>query len=202
MNRKVAQSIPLALSFVALCSGAVMERPKAGKVEIMKSSEIKPGMKATAWTVFVGKEPEAVPVEIIGLWKNAWGPKQDIIVAKMGGKAQRTNVAGGMSGSPVYIDGKLIGAVALRLSVFSPDAICGITPIELMLEINELDQSRPSDARTPDKVTPRAQVAVPGELLGQAVVAGASPNLIRQAPLLTPIETPLTFSGFNDNVLR
>ena len=48
----------------------------------------------------------------------------------MGGKAVRTNVAGGMSGSPVYIDGKLIGAVALRLSVFSPDAICGITPIE------------------------------------------------------------------------
>ena len=81
------------------------------------------------------------------------------IVGKMGGKAQRTNVAGGMSGSPVYIDGKLIGAVALRLSVFSPDAICGITPIELMLEINELDQSRPSDARTPDKAAPRAQVS-------------------------------------------
>src|SRR6185503_16536777 len=131
-----------------------------------------------------------------------WGPKQDVIVGKMGGKAQRTNVAGGMSGSPVYIDGKLIGAVALRLSVFSPDAICGITPIELMLEINELDQSRPSDARTPDKAAPRAQVAVPSELLAQAVAAGASPSLIRQAPLLTPIETPLTFSGFNDNVLR
>ena len=48
-----------------------------------------------------------------------------------------------MSGSPVYIDGKLIGAVALRLSVFSPDAICGITPIELMLEINDYDESRP-----------------------------------------------------------
>src|SRR6476620_10634085 len=84
MNRKLAQSIPLALSFAALCSGAVMERPKAGKVEIMKSSEIKPGMQATAWTVFVGKDAEAVPVEIIGLWKNAWGPRQDIIVAKMG----------------------------------------------------------------------------------------------------------------------
>ena len=70
----------------------------------------------------------------------------------MGGKAQRTNVAGGMSGSPVYIDGKLIGAVALRLSVFSPDAICGITPIELMLEINDFDKSPAVDARTPDKV--------------------------------------------------
>ena len=81
-----------------------------------------------------------MPIEIIGLWKNVWGPRQDIILGKMGGKAVRTNVAGGMSGSPVYIDGKLIGAVALRLSVFSPDAICGITPIELMLEINDFDQ--------------------------------------------------------------
>jgi hypothetical protein len=168
----------------------------------MKSSELKPGMTGTAWTVFQGTEPEAVPIEIIGLWKNAWGPKQDVIIGKMGGKAQRTNVAGGMSGSPVYVDGKLIGAVALRLSVFSPDAICGITPIELMLEINGLDQSRPSDARTPDKGQTRAQVAVPSELLAQAVAAGASPNLTQQAPLLTPIETPLTFSGFNENVLR
>ena len=93
-------------------------------------------MKGIAWTVFQGTEPEAVPVEIIGLSKNMWGPKQDIILAKMGGKAARTNVAKGMSGSPVYIDGKLIGAVSLGLSQFSPDAICGITPIELMLEIN------------------------------------------------------------------
>src|SRR5579864_8491769 len=121
--------------------------PKAGKVEIMHLSDIKPGMKGTAWTVFQGTVPEAVPVEILGRWKNQWGPKQDIILAKMGGKALRTNVAGGMSGSPVYINGKLIGAVALRLSVFSPDAICGITPIEQMLEINDFDKSRPSDAR-------------------------------------------------------
>jgi hypothetical protein len=178
-----------------------MRRPTAGKVEILKSSELKPGMKGTAWTVFTGSEAEPVPVEIVGLWKNAWGPRQDIILAKMGGKAARTNVAGGMSGSPVYVDGKLIGAVALRLSVFSPDAICGITPIELMLEINEFDRSRPTDARTPGKIQARQQVAVPSELLAQAVAAGASPNLPAQAPLMVPIETPLTFSGFHDSVL-
>ena len=90
-----------------------------------------------------------------------WGPRQDVIIGKMGGKAERTNVAGGMSGSPVYIDGKLIGAVALRLSMFSPDAICGITPIELMLEINEFDKSRPADARTPDKA-PAARIRQSG----------------------------------------
>ena len=73
-----------------------------------------------------------------------------MILAKMGGKAKETNVAAGMSGSPVYIDGKLMGAVALRDEPFSPDAICGITPIESMLEIEEFDKSRPADARTPD----------------------------------------------------
>src|SRR5262245_12804459 len=188
---------PLSLCFALLAVGLGTTasaqtpslRPKAGPVAIMKSSELKPGMKATAWTVFEGSVPEAVPIDIVGLWKNAWGPQQDIILGKMGGRAKITNVAGGMSGSPVYVDGKLIGAVALRLSVFSPDAICGITPIELMLEINDIDQSRPSDARTPDKVQPRQQAAVP-------------PDLIRQAPMMIPIETPLMFGGFHPNVLQ
>ena len=76
-------------------------RPKAGKVDIMPESQIKPGMKATAWTVFQGTEPEPVSIEIVGVMKNQWGPKQDIIVGKMVGKAIRTGVAGGMSGSPV-----------------------------------------------------------------------------------------------------
>jgi hypothetical protein len=195
-------SILAVVSVVSVAAGAELEPPKAGKVQILKSSELKPGMKATAWTVFEGNKPEAVPVEIVGLWKNAWGPKQDIILAKMGGKALRTGVAGGMSGSPVYVDGKLIGAVALRISVFSPDAICGITPIELMLEINDYDESRPADAKAPDKLQARNGIEVPGQLLSQAVAAGASPNLPRQTPLMVPIETPLVFSGFNDNVLK
>jgi hypothetical protein len=203
MNTRLAAILFIAAGCLPLPADSTsLQRPRAGKVEIMKASEVKPGMKGHAWTVFQGTEPEAVPLEIIGLWKNQWGPRQDIILAKMGGKAARTNVAGGMSGSPVYIDGKLVGAVALRLSVFSPDAICGITPIELMLEITELDQSRPADARTPDKVAPRTEVQVPSELLAQAVAAGVSPNLPRQAPLMTPIETPLVFAGFHENVLR
>ena len=192
-------AILLGFAAVALpvyAGDAPLARPVAGKVEIMRLGEIKPGMKGTAWTVFQGTEAEPVPVEIVGLWKNAWGPRQDIILAKLGGKAIRTNVAGGMSGSPVYVGGKLIGAVALRLSVFSPDAICGITPIELMLEINDFDHSRPEDARTPDKVQARGpEVSVPGELLGQAVAAGAS-------PMMVPIEAPLVFSGFTESTLR
>ena len=163
-------------------------KPVAGPVAIMKSAEIKAGMKGTAWTVFEGMEPEAVPVEIIGLWKNAWGPKQDVILAKLGGKAARTNVAGGMSGSPVYVDGKLIGAVALRISVFSPDAICGITPIEHMLEINEIDSTTPPSPKTPQSATARAELSVPESILGSG-------------PRMVAIETPLTFSGFHQQSL-
>ena len=167
-------------------------RPKAGKVEIMRLKDVKPGAKATAWTVFQGTEPEPVPIEIVGRWKNQWGPDQDILICKMGGKAIRTNVAGGMSGSPVYIDGKLVGAIALRLSTFSPDAICGITPIEEMLEINEFDQSRPQEARTPDKLVAANSGAAPASL----------GNAILENPVMVPIEAPLTFSGFHENVLR
>src|SRR5580658_11281764 len=150
MQKFAALAVALACSSLLL-SAQEPTRPKAGKVEIFKESDLKPGMKGVAWTVLAGAEPEAIPVEILGVLKNQWGPKQDIILGKMGGKAIRTNVAGGMSGSPVYIDGKLVGAVALRFSVFSPDAICGITPIELMLEVNDFDKSRPSNARTPGK---------------------------------------------------
>jgi hypothetical protein len=204
MNKRLAVAVFTAVSlFCSVMYGdAVPVRPKAGPAEIMKIGDVKAGMTGTAWTVFTGSEAEPVPVEIIGVWRNAWGPKQDIILGKLGGKAQRTNVAGGMSGSPVYVDGKLVGAIALRISVFSPDAICGITPIELMLEINDYDNTRPVDAKTPDKVQARAGLEVPGELLTQAVSAGSSTNLLAQNPIMTPIETPLAFSGFHENVFR
>src|SRR5262245_8446604 len=186
-----------------LAADAPPARPTIGKPELMPLSEVKPGMKGTAWTVFQGTQPEPVPVEILGRLKNLWGPNQDVILAKMGGKAVRTNVAGGMSGSPVYINGKLIGAVSTRISVFSPDAICGITPIELMLEINDFDQSHPDDAKTPGKVRARnREIEVPNDVLAQAVAAGALSNLPSQAPMLTPIDSPLVFAGFQDSVLR
>lgn len=188
-------------SVVVAGSDPIPPRPRAGPVEILRTAEIKPGMKGYAWTVFEGAEPEPVPVEIIGLWKNVWGPKQDIILAKLGGKARETNVAGGMSGSPVYVDGKLVGAISLRMSVFSPDAVCGITPIELMLELSDFDSSQPQDARTPDRawVPP---LEIPSELLARAVQAGAVPPSTLETPALVPIETPLIFSGFHDTVLR
>ncbi|MCC6262876.1 MAG: hypothetical protein IT169_04795 [Bryobacterales bacterium] len=178
-----------------------MEAPRAGAVEPFPLDQLKPGMQATAWTVFLGNEAEAVPIEIIGLWKNAWGPRQDIILGKMGGKAAETNVAGGMSGSPVYIDGKLVGAVSLRLSVFSPDAICGITPIAQMLEINEFDETLPPGAKVPEKAVTTAGLDLPEGLARQVMAAGFRADSPLAGAQLTPIETPLAFSGFTDDTL-
>ena len=171
---------------------AEMARPQAGPVEILKLDQVKPGMKATAWTVFSGAEAEPVPVEIIGILKNVWGPRQDIILARLGGKAERTGAAAGMSGSPVYYEGKLLGAISLRVGAFTPEAICGITPIELMLEINEFNEGRPADAKTPERALAAQKVAVDPALLRP--VSGEL--------YLTPIHTPITFTGFHDAALR
>src|SRR3954447_3494187 len=167
-------------------------RPAIGKPELFPEDQIKPGMKGVAWTVFQGNTPEAVPVEIIGISANMWGPRQDIIVAKLSGKAARTNVAGGMSGSPVYIEGKLVGAISLRLSVFSPDAVCGITPIRLMLELNDFDQTRPSDRKTPNSIEHTTAGADASVLNGVAAAA----------PVMTTIATPVTMSGFSEEAVR
>src|SRR5271170_5401352 len=103
MNWKAPSILLGAACYLVVSSPSLLaeklETPKAGPVETMHVNDLKPGMHATAWTVFEGTKPEAIPVEIIGLWKNMWGPGQDIIIGKMGGKAAQTNVAGGMSGS-------------------------------------------------------------------------------------------------------
>src|SRR5580700_8909489 len=166
MNTRWLMTAAMLIAFASgIPAGAAdLQAPKAGKVEIFPLKDVKAGMHGTAWTVFSGTEPEPVPIEVIGIMKGQNGP-QDVILAKMGGKGKETNVAAGMSGSPVYIDGKLVGAVALRFSVFSPDAICGITPIEYMLEINDFDKSRPLAARTPENAAGNraAAMEIPGE---------------------------------------
>jgi hypothetical protein len=100
------------------------------------------------------------------------------------------------------VNGKLIGAISLRIGQFSPDAICGITPIETMLEVNEFDKSRPDGAHTPEAPGARQRAAIPGGLLGEFVGAGGGADGFEQRPFMVPIETPLAFSGFTDEAIR
>jgi hypothetical protein len=168
--------------------------PVAGPVEIFPLDQLRPGMKATAFTAFEGNVPEPFPVEIIGPVKNLWGPGQDIIMAKVFGRAAITGVAGGMSGSPVYIDGKLLGAISLRFGPFLNEAIAGITPIGLMLEINEKDGTRPAMMQA------TATVKLP---LSPEMQAMLDPSRAGSGgSYMTPIETPMAFSGFNEGVMQ
>ena len=98
------------------------------KTEFFPLEAVKPGMRAIGYTVFEGAEPAPFEVEILGVLKGFPNPQQSAILTKLiGEKVEHTGVFQGMSGSPVYIDGKLLGAVAFGYQ-FAKDPIAGITP--------------------------------------------------------------------------
>src|SRR5437660_12504317 len=102
-------------------------------------SQIHAGMRGVAYTVFQGVKPESMDVEVLGVMHNVNGPKGDIILVRLHGtKPEYTGVVAGMSGSPVYFDGKLAGALAFRIGEFSKEPIAGLTPIEAKLATNSL----------------------------------------------------------------
>src|ERR1700681_3265468 len=118
---------------------------------LMPLDQIHEGMRGTALTVFQGVKPESMDVEVLGVMHNVNGPTGDIILVRLHGtKPEYTGVVAGMSGSPVYFDGKLAGALAFRIGEFSKEPIAGVTPIEEMMEINVLDRRPPpSRAKLP-----------------------------------------------------
>src|ERR1700722_4484767 len=93
---------------------------------IFPLSDIKPGMHGVAYTIFEGDKVEPMDLEVIGVLHNAVGPKEDVILVRLlGDKAINSGVVAGMSGSPVYFNGKLAGALALKLGTFTKEAIGG-----------------------------------------------------------------------------
>jgi hypothetical protein len=166
---------------------------------IIPLDQIHEGMRGTALTVFQGVKPEAMEVEVLGVMHNVNGPKGDIILVRLHGtKPEYTGVVAGMSGSPVYFDGKLAGALAFRIGEFSKEPIAGVTPIEEMLEINALDR-RPAGGAV------RANRGASGQ---EAATQTASPSedvsvaAQNYSNYLKPIETPLVFNGFSNDTLQ
>jgi hypothetical protein len=161
--------------------------------------QIHPGMRGYALTVFQGVKPESMDVEVLGVLHNVNGPKGDIILIRLhGAKAEYTGVVAGMSGSPVYLDGKLAGALAFRIGEFSKEPIAGVTPIADMLEINALDKSPAEEAAAtkPGVSNAAGKTATPAD-------AGALPGSTQDyASYLKPIDTPLVFNGFSEDTVR
>jgi len=161
-------------------------------------NEIHPGMRGVAYTVFQGIKPEAMDVEVLGVLHNVNGPKGDIILVRLHGpKVEYTGVVAGMSGSPVYLDGKLAGALAFRIGEFSKEPIAGVTPIADMLEINALDKSPAEEASAakPGITNAAGKTSAPGD----SASLGSLQNF---ASALKPIETPLVFNGFSEDAMR
>jgi hypothetical protein len=158
------------------------------------------GLMGTAWTVFTGSKPEPMEVEILGVLRGARGPGHDMILARLrGAKPEYTGVVAGMSGSPVYIGNRLLGALSYRIGEFSKEPIAGITPIAQMLEVRDL----PIDgAETAPAGQDSALLSSPSANAKAGVMASGM-NL--QAPGQTPIqemETPLVMSGFRPEAIR
>src|SRR5882672_2632413 len=114
----------------------------------MGVNELRPGMVGIGRTVFDGTRVEEFKVHIIGVLENVIGTNRNLILARLeGGPLAHTGVIAGMSGSPVYVDGKLIGAVSYALGSFSKEPIAGITPIAEMTDAASFNGTRPSAAR-------------------------------------------------------
>jgi hypothetical protein len=114
----------------------------------MGVAEIRPGMIGVGRTVFGGTRVEEFRVHVLGVLQNVIGPRRNLILARLdGGPLSGTGVIAGMSGSPVYVDGRLIGAVSYALGAFSKEPIAGITPIAEMTDSVSLDGPRPAGAR-------------------------------------------------------
>ncbi len=164
-------------------------------VETLPLDQIHAGMHGVAYTVFQGTKPESMDVEVLGILRNVNGPKGDIILVRLGGaKIEYTGVIAGMSGSPVYINGRLAGAVAFRIGEFSKEPIAGVTPISEMLEISALDAT-PTNVPVQAKSIPSIAAKTSGPGVA-SLPAQSFTNYLR------PIEAPLVFSGFSEDAIQ
>lgn len=172
--------------------------------------DLQPGMKGVARTVFSGTEPQEFSLEILGVLAGYTGPRQSTIIAKLNGaNVEKTGVFAGMSGSPVFIDNKLVGAIAYSFP-FSKEAICGITPIQQMIDIFE--HGKPGPRSTGARAVSFTSIAsadwktsLPRQSVGAtsmiAPVATNSPLAPLMGQQIQPIATPVVFSGIRQETL-
>lgn len=178
----------------------------------MPVDEIVPGMRGIGYTVFEGTEPEPFRAEIIGVLRNGSGPGRSLILARLeGGPLAETGVIAGMSGSPVYVDDRLIGAVSYSLGQFAKEPIAGITPIAEMVDAAALETPRSAAVAAARLDAP---VTIEGVASSLRAIFGSAGSFAADAPAvagfgltgadaarlglnLRPIATPIALGGFS-----
>src|SRR5438067_3080052 len=201
--------------FLAACAIAVAGFVRLPAVPaLMPIDEVKAGMVGTGRTIFEGTQLQDFKVHILGVLKNVQAPQRNLILARLeGGPLANTGVIAGMSGSPVYIDGRLVGAVSYAIGSFSKEPIAGITPIDEMTDATAMSDPRPRAARVPldlpltrENLTlafrralnwnrPFAERGGDARLVGATSVGGFADDQL--GTMLRPIATPLVLSGFD-----
>src|SRR6266446_6348700 len=193
---------------LAVFAWALLGPEPARAAELLPLDQVRPGMIGVGRTVFEGTRIDEFQVRVLGVLENAIGPKQSVILARLdGGPLEKTGMIAGMSGSPVFIEGKLVGAVAYAFP-FGKEPIAGITPIGDMIEATRVETPRAASARFvptrgPGLALPldRESVAAAFRRPLQAIVAGPFRGESLPMPLagssLTPLALPLAFSGFD-----
>ncbi len=194
--------------------GVLVAAPVA-QVTYLPLEQVRPGMIGVGRTVFSGTKLEDFKVEVLGVMRNVIAPKRNLILARLeGGPLAKTGVIAGMSGSPVYVDGKLMGAVSYSLGQFSTEPIAGITPIAEMIDATMMTGAARSSRPVALSLhpTPRELLDIWSADLGRArpfveepshalVLSGASPDLGRMSAMLRPIAVPMIASGFDASVI-
>jgi hypothetical protein len=196
-----------------VAAAALLAAAPSAQTPVISVDEVRPGMVGIGRTVFEGDKIEEFKVHIIGVLKNVVGPNRDIILARLeGGPLAQTGVIAGMSGSPVYIDGRLLGAVSYQLGQFPKEPIAGITPIGEMTDATALAPTTPGSRPVAITWPPSSEdlLAIWSRDLGRtrmfnesgapALVSGDA-SLLQAASLLRPISVPLVSSGFAADVL-
>jgi hypothetical protein len=206
----------LSLFLFALTTGAVIAQPAASSgvqgPQVFALEDLRPGMKGTARTVFTGSDTEEFGVEILGILPGYPGPRQSTIIARLSGaNVEKTSVFAGMSGSPVYIDGKIVGAIAYSFP-FSKDPIAGITPIKQMIDLFDKGSANESQKPKEPRAVSFAQLAsaewkptLPKPAVSSislvTPVSAGSPMMPLLGQQMTPIATPLVFTGISQESL-
>ncbi len=196
---------------VLFCAVLMFSLHIATAIEIMNVDDITPGMKGYGKTVFKGKRIEVFNIEVLGVLKN-WEARSDMILIKMtGGPLTKTGIVAGMSGSPVYIENKLVGAVSHGWS-FAKEAIAGVTPISAMMDVLKMESeiedttytgtnniwSAPLNTQDENVIS---ELKSQGILLEERLSKSAKFNQPFTIDLV-PIHTPLIVSGFDNRSLR
>ena len=200
---------------LATCLGATLVVAQAPPPAFFPVDEIRPGMVGVGRTVFAGDQIEEFQAHILGVLRNVAAPQRDLILARLeGGPLARTGVIQGMSGSPIYINGRLVGAVSYALGSFPKEPLAGITPIAEMTDAASLGQMRgPIAELTVDWLAGPSAVfsALERLALRAAAPVGAGNGGLRiqgpasladLAPVLRPIGAAMVMNGFDPLVDR